>query len=134
MWPKTAARAAHGFHHVPGTPGGRAGSGRSAVGQDPDGGRATALAGGGGWSVDAENLGALVRNCAGFNAHALVVGETGPSPFLRRAVRSSMGAIFELPVVESRSLAESLSQMRHTGSGVLRRIRTPPRAGWQQPI
>lgn len=63
----------------------------------------------------AENLGALVRNCAGFNAHALVVGETCPSPFLRRAVRSSMGAIFELPVVESRSLAESLSQMRQHG-------------------
>ena len=42
----------------------------------------------------AENLGALVRNCAAFNAHALVVGETSCSPFLRRAVRSSMGAIF----------------------------------------
>ena len=51
--------------------------------------------------TNAENLGALVRNCAAFNAQALIVGETCSSPFLRRAVRGSMGAIFQLPVVES---------------------------------
>lgn len=50
--------------------------------------------------TNAENLGALVRNCAAFNAQALIVGETSSSPFLRRAVRNSMGTIFQLPVVE----------------------------------
>lgn len=50
--------------------------------------------------ANSENLGALVRNCVAFNVHALIVGETSSSPFLRRAVRNSMGAIFELPVVE----------------------------------
>ena len=50
----------------------------------------------------AENLGALVRNCAAFNAQALIVGETCSSPFLRRAVRSSMGTIFQMPIVETR--------------------------------
>src|SRR5215469_2509282 len=50
--------------------------------------------------TNSENLGALVRNCAAFSAHALLVGETSSSPFLRRAVRNSMGAIFHLPVVE----------------------------------
>lgn len=50
--------------------------------------------------TNSENLGALVRNCAAFNVQALLVGETSSSPFLRRAVRNSMGAIFELPVVE----------------------------------
>src|SRR2546422_7608625 len=44
--------------------------------------------------ASAENLGALVRNAAAFGAHGLIVGETCGSPFLRRAVRSSMGAIF----------------------------------------
>src|ERR1051326_6571460 len=39
---------------------------------------------------NAENLGALVRNCAAFGAHALIAGETSSSPFVRRAVRSSM--------------------------------------------
>src|SRR5436190_2974164 len=45
---------------------------------------------------NAENLGALVRNCAAFETQALVVGETSSSPFLRRAVRSSMGTVFQL--------------------------------------
>src|SRR5438445_174224 len=52
----------------------------------------------------AENLGALVRNCAAFNVAALILGETCTSPFLRRAVRSSMGTVFELPIVESSNL------------------------------
>src|SRR5439155_2842844 len=47
----------------------------------------------------AENLGALVRNCSAFGVLALIVGETSSSPFLRRAVRSSMGTIFQLPII-----------------------------------
>jgi tRNA G18 (ribose-2'-O)-methylase SpoU len=50
--------------------------------------------------TSAENIGLLVRNCAAFGVQALIVGETSSSPFLRRAVRNSMGAIFHLPVVE----------------------------------
>lgn len=50
--------------------------------------------------ANAENLGVLVRNCVGFGVQALIVGETSSSPFLRRAVRNSMGTIFQLPVVE----------------------------------
>jgi tRNA G18 (ribose-2'-O)-methylase SpoU len=50
--------------------------------------------------TSAENLGALVRNCVAFGVQALIVGETSSSPFLRRAVRNSMGTIFQLPVLE----------------------------------
>ena len=64
---------------------------------------------------NAENLGALVRNCAAFNAQALIVGETCTSPFLRRAVRGSMGAVFHLPIVESISLVNALREMRERG-------------------
>jgi len=63
----------------------------------------------------AENLGALVRNAAAFGAHGLIVGETCGSPFLRRAVRSSMGAIFELPIAETSSLAQTLRKLRAGG-------------------
>jgi tRNA G18 (ribose-2'-O)-methylase SpoU len=45
-------------------------------------------------------MGALVRNCVAFGVHGLIVGETSSSPYLRRAVRNSMGTIFELPVFE----------------------------------
>jgi tRNA G18 (ribose-2'-O)-methylase SpoU len=63
----------------------------------------------------AENLGALVRNCAAFSAQALIVGETCSSPFLRRAVRSSMGSIFQMPIVETASLVQALRDLRERG-------------------
>src|SRR5208282_5897570 len=56
--------------------------------------------------TSAENLGALVRNCVAFNVQALIVGESSSSPFLRRAVRNSMGAIFQLPVIELAKLGQ----------------------------
>jgi tRNA G18 (ribose-2'-O)-methylase SpoU len=81
--------------------------------------------------ANAENLGALMRNCVAFGVHALLVGETSSSPFLRRSVRNSMGAIFQLPVwevkmanaaVQSRrddpapfSLAQTLRDLRKRG-------------------
>jgi tRNA G18 (ribose-2'-O)-methylase SpoU len=61
--------------------------------------------------TNAENLGALVRNCVAFGVRSLIVGETSSSPFLRRSVRNSMGTILQLPVVE---LAR-LGQWRRSG-------------------
>jgi len=65
--------------------------------------------------TSAENLGVVVRNCVGFGVQALLVGETSSSPYLRRAVRSSMGAIFKLPVVELHNLAEAIAALRAAG-------------------
>jgi len=65
--------------------------------------------------TNAENLGVLVRNCVAFGVHALLVGETCASPFLRRAVRNSMGTIFQLPVVESANLVRTLEKLRRCG-------------------
>jgi tRNA G18 (ribose-2'-O)-methylase SpoU len=66
--------------------------------------------------TNAENLGVLVRNCAAFNADAVLVGETSSSPYLRRAVRNSMGTVFDLPVVHLVSLADSLHELRSNHS------------------
>jgi tRNA G18 (ribose-2'-O)-methylase SpoU len=71
--------------------------------------------------TNSENLGALVRNCAAFKVQSLVVGETSTSPYLRRAVRNSMGAIFQLPVVElgnntgGKTLSQTLRDLRKRG-------------------
>lgn len=62
--------------------------------------------------TNAENLGVLVRNCAAFGADALLVGETSSSPYLRRAVRNSMGTVFTLPVVHLTSLVDAINEMR----------------------
>jgi tRNA G18 (ribose-2'-O)-methylase SpoU len=62
--------------------------------------------------ANAENLGALVRNCAAFGVQALIVGETSSSPFLRRSVRNSMGTIFDLTVLETPGLLDTLRALR----------------------
>ena len=64
--------------------------------------------------TNAENLGVLVRNCAAFGVQGLLVGETSSSPYLRRAVRNSMGAVFTMPVVPLTDLAETLQHLRST--------------------
>jgi tRNA G18 (ribose-2'-O)-methylase SpoU len=64
---------------------------------------------------NAENLGALVRNCAAFGVQAFLAGETSSSPYVRRAVRSSMGTVFELPVVELMDLAGALRALKSHG-------------------
>jgi len=65
--------------------------------------------------TSAENVGVLARNCVAFNAQALFVGETSASPFLRRAVRNSMGTVFQLPVLETKSLVATLVELRACG-------------------
>jgi len=63
----------------------------------------------------AENLGAVVRNCAAFNVQALLIGENSSSPFLRRAVRSSMGTVFDLPLLEVTSLIAAIAELHSLG-------------------
>ena len=65
--------------------------------------------------TNAENIGLLVRNCAAFGTQGLIVGPTCCSPFLRRAVRNSMGTIFQMPVVETTDLIQSLRELRAAG-------------------
>jgi tRNA(Leu) C34 or U34 (ribose-2'-O)-methylase TrmL len=76
--------------------------------------------------ASAENLGAVVRNCAAFGAHFLIVGETCGSPFQRRAVAGSMGTIFEQPLVRADNLVETLTKLRARG---VRCLAAHPRPG-----
>jgi tRNA G18 (ribose-2'-O)-methylase SpoU len=64
---------------------------------------------------NAENVGVIVRNAAAMGVQALIVGETSCSPFLTRAIRTSMGAIFRLPAVENLPLGEALDRLRIAG-------------------
>lgn len=69
--------------------------------------------------TNAENVGLIVRNCAAFGAHGMIVDGTSASPFLRRAVRNSMGTIFKLPVVETRALPPALTLLRANGVRII---------------
>ncbi len=76
--------------------------------------------------ASAENFGAIVRSCAAFGVHILIVGETSCSPFQRRAVSGSMGTIFEQPVVQVENLVETLTSLRVGG---VRCLAAHPRPG-----
>ena len=62
--------------------------------------------------ANAENIGVLVRNCTAFGVQAILVSETSSSPYLRRAVRNSMGTVFKMPVVHCTNLAETLRTLQ----------------------
>ena len=65
--------------------------------------------------TSAENLGGLVRNCAAFDVHGLLVGATSTSPYLRRAVRGSMGTVFKIPIVERLDLVQAADVLKQHG-------------------
>jgi tRNA G18 (ribose-2'-O)-methylase SpoU len=75
---------------------------------------------------NAQNLGSLVRNCVAFGVQGLLVGETSASPYLRRAVRASMGTLFQLPVLECTDLVRMLAALRRYG---VRCVAAHPHAG-----
>ncbi len=65
--------------------------------------------------TNAENLGGLVRNCAAFGVQGLFVDHTASSPYLRRAVRGSMGTIFRVPALEKLELVNTIRCLREHG-------------------
>jgi tRNA G18 (ribose-2'-O)-methylase SpoU len=62
--------------------------------------------------MNSENLGVIVRNCASFGVDAVLVGETSCDPYLRRAVRNSMGNVFTLPIVHLANIVNDLARIR----------------------
>jgi tRNA G18 (ribose-2'-O)-methylase SpoU len=62
----------------------------------------------------AENVGVAVRNAAGLGANGVIVGETSASPYLRRSVRNSMGAVFRLSISHPASLETMLPELAAT--------------------
>lgn len=64
--------------------------------------------------VFAENVGVVVRNCAAFGVQGIFVAGNSASPYLRRAVRNSMGTVFRIPVLHTPALTETLSALCST--------------------
>jgi TrmH family RNA methyltransferase len=59
------------------------------------------------WGVrDPGNVGAVVRSALAFGASSVVLGPGCADPFGPKAVRASMGAIFEVPVARASRLEE----------------------------
>lgn len=64
---------------------------------------------------NADNVGAVVRNCVAFGVQGILVSKCAASPYLRRAVHTSMGTVFSAHVVDSCSLVASLESLKMGG-------------------
>jgi tRNA G18 (ribose-2'-O)-methylase SpoU len=62
--------------------------------------------------VDVDNLGALVRNAAAFGADGILLSPRCADPFYRKAVRTSAGTVFSLPIVRARDWPADLRVLR----------------------
>jgi tRNA G18 (ribose-2'-O)-methylase SpoU len=61
---------------------------------------------------DPENLGMIIRTSAAFGIDAIVLGQACADPYSRRVLRTSMGAVFRLPLVQSNDLASDPRWLR----------------------
>ena len=64
---------------------------------------------------NAENIGVLIRSLAAFGGDAFLWSATSCTPWITRVIRTSMGTIFQLPIIESKDLAVTLSDLRRQG-------------------
>jgi len=62
---------------------------------------------------DAENLGALFRSGIGLGYTHFILGPSCTDPFSRRALRTSMGAIFQANIMRSQDLHSDIIHLRH---------------------
>ena len=62
--------------------------------------------------VDVDNLGSMVRNAAAFGADALLLSPRCADPFYRKAIRVSLGSVFNLPIIRARRWPEDLVALR----------------------
>ena len=58
------------------------------------------------------NLGAIARVAAGFGVTAMLLGPRCADPWYRKSVRTSMGAVFTLPIIRCDDLAAQMARLR----------------------
>jgi predicted rRNA methylase len=63
--------------------------------------------------TDAENMGAIFRTSLAMNATAVIIDKKSTSPWMRRSVRVSMGALFQLPVITVDSIPECIKTLQN---------------------
>ncbi len=64
--------------------------------------------------VNSENVGSIVRNAVAFGIKSIVFDKSSSHPFLRRAIRVSMGTAFSIEYYQSENLIKDLIELRNT--------------------
>ena len=65
--------------------------------------------------TDPENLGGIIRICAGFGVDLLLLGSECGDPYSRRVQRVSMGNNLKLPIIQTERLAEAATKLSESG-------------------
>jgi len=68
--------------------------------------------------INSENVGSIIRNCSGFGISSMIVDKQTSSPYLRRAVRCSMGAIYYMNIHFTDDLHNSIEDLRSGDHGI----------------
>ncbi|TGL00837.1 RNA methyltransferase [Leptospira bouyouniensis] len=69
--------------------------------------------------VDSENIGSILRNAAAFGIQSILFDSQSASPYLRRSVRVSMGAIFQLQLAKVTNLSTALIGFKENGGNLI---------------
>lgn len=69
--------------------------------------------------TEAENVGAICRNIAGFGIKSIIVDRQSCHPYVRRAVRVSMGNVFDIKVHETDNLPQTLRELKVKGYKII---------------
>ena len=62
--------------------------------------------------VNSDNVGGIIRNAIGLGYESIITDHTTSSPYLRRAIRVSMGAVAFAQCANSSNLTEDLKEIR----------------------
>jgi tRNA G18 (ribose-2'-O)-methylase SpoU len=65
--------------------------------------------------VDVDNLGSMTRNAAALGAQAMLLSPKCADPFYRKAIRTSVGAVFGMPIVRAAAWPAELKALKEQG-------------------
>jgi tRNA G18 (ribose-2'-O)-methylase SpoU len=65
--------------------------------------------------TNADNMGSIFRNAAAFGAQAVLFDSLSVDPLYRKAIRTSMGAVLQLPFAAMTAWPEDLEKLRKMG-------------------
>jgi tRNA G18 (ribose-2'-O)-methylase SpoU len=65
--------------------------------------------------ADADNIGSAFRNAAAFGAGGVLLSPACCDPLYRKAIRTSMGGVFDMPYARLRDWPKDLWELKHRG-------------------
>ncbi|MCF7806640.1 MAG: RNA methyltransferase [Simkaniaceae bacterium] len=69
--------------------------------------------------ANAENVGAIIRSAAAFGIEEIIFDSMCSPPYLRRTVKTSMGAIFKMKVYHANHSIQDLGKFKQTGYQII---------------